>query len=53
MLSAIMREIIRTSHETIGTDKNILTSDMLLSSRKSYASVGGMVGKNMQQGIFV
>lgn len=35
MLSAIMGEIIRTNHQTIGTDKNILTSDMLIPSRKS------------------
>lgn len=35
MLSAIMGEIVRTNHQTIGTDKNILTSDMLIPSRKS------------------
>lgn len=35
LLSAIMGEIIRTNHQTIGTDKNILTSDMLIASRKS------------------
>lgn len=35
LLSVIMGEIIRTNHQTIGTDKNILTSDMLIASRKS------------------
>lgn len=33
-LSIIVGEIIRTNHQTIGTDKDILTSAMLISPRK-------------------
>lgn len=33
----IMEQIVRPNHQSIGTDKNILTSDMLISSRECSA----------------
>lgn len=33
-LLMIVGEIIRTNHQTFGTENNIITSDMLISSRE-------------------